>query len=546
MSKEYDIDLQHLLFNWRTNPLTFIQQVVGYHLSKKELKQIGTEYGTSPGPIGTRYLMDELQIEILQSMANLTLIKFKESEGIKLAEVERAELTKRGVSTQAGKGCGKTALASLIALWYLICYPQSKVLLVGPKYDQIKKGLYPEIGKWISRSVEVYGKQSILKRLLDVRADEILYKDVDASVLATKNWAIKILTFNSSADEAIQKANIQGLHAENMLFIMDESPGIPDAIFETVINTCTQPNNVIFNIFNPNKNTGWAIEAHADDMKEYWITHQINCQNSSLVTKEAIKYKADKYGVDSNVYRVDVLGIPPLTDDGSFISYQWIQQSIEQYDDYKPHDEDPLVLSLDVGGGTDYSMVVVMHGRKVIEFMKNTSPSTEVVANWFAKKILDYDPDHVYIDSNSLGQGVYDKLRADGFKVKGLKMQMSPSSDKFNRLRDELGYKLREAFQENLIYIPNDEELIAELTLMQEDPEHTTGKFKLLSKKNAGYRKEMRGKLGYESPNKLDALMQCFYKDYTVKLRVKSQNKLNKKMYHSVVQELDKYAWMTG
>ena len=540
-----NIDLAQVRYNWQVAPVSLIQQVLGFHLTQDELNVIGEKFGTKPGAVNSRYLLDPLQIGILDSLAGLSAIKHKKARGIELTENESRYVDKRGVSTQAGKGCGKTTIASMAALWFVIAYPYSKVFLVGPKYEQVKKALFAEIGKWIARSIEVYGDRSLIKKLLHVGADEIIYKDLDPAVLATKVWGAKILTFSSSSEEAKQKATSQGLHASNMLFIIDESPAVPENIFEVITGTCTEHNNLILSIFNPNKNTGWAIEAHSEKMKHFWITHQINSANSSLVTPESIKYKKERYGVDSNTYRVEVLGLPPLNDDGSFISYQWIRSSVDSYNDYEPEADSPLILSLDVGGGGDNSMVVVMHGRKIIEFIKNSNPSTEVVANWFQKLIVQWEPDEVYVDANAIGQGVYDKLRADGHKVKGLKMQMASNSEAYHRLRDELAYKLRDAFEEGSIYIPEDEELIHEITLMQEDKEHTSGKFKLLSKRNAKFRSEMRGKVGYESPNKLDALMQCFYRDYKVSLNIKRERNhgVNEDM-DSRMNQLDEYAWM--
>ncbi len=535
-----------LLHDWRTNPIKFVQDVIGYHLTQEELDEKGKQHGTNPGPMGTHYLLDPLQADIIQSLANLCFVQWKKGNGVKLHEVEKELSKKKGVSTMAGKGCGKTAIASLVSIWFLVCYDKSKVFLVGPKYDQIMAGLFPEISKWYNRSIEVYGlKGNYLREVIDIKGETVIYKGQgDKALNAAKGWAIKIITFGQSSNAKENTVAIQGKHADNMLFITDEAPGIPNYVFDAIDDTCTQDNNVIFNIFNPNKNTGWAIDAHSPKMKDYWITHHINCENSTLVTKDHIEYMQHKFGVDSNMYRVNVLGLPPLTDDGSFISYEWIRKSIEMYGSYDPDADSPLILSLDVGGGGDESMCAIMKGRKLIKFEKNNSPNTEVIAAWYEELISDYDPDEYYIDSVGIGQGVYDKLIAMGYsKLKGIKGNNSPKSDRFYCIRDELGYKLREALQEGNLYLPDDEQLISELSLLREDEEHKSGKFKLLSKKNAGFRKEMRGKLGYESPNKLDALMMCFYNDYEVTLRIKDRVQSRNWQSVSVVEQLEN-AWM--
>ena len=542
MSTNYEA----LIHKWRTKPVTFVQDVIGHHLTQEELDEKGKKYGTNPGPMGTHYLLDAAQVDIFQSLANLCFVQWKKGNGVKLHDVETKISKKKGVSTMAGKGCGKTALASLVAIWFLVCYDKSKVFLVGPKYDQIMAGLFPEISKWYTRSIEVYGVNgNYLKEVLDIKGETVIYKGLqDKSLNAAKGWAIKIITFGQSSNAKENTVAIQGKHADNMLFITDEAPGIPNYVFDAIDDTCTQDNNVIFNIFNPNKNTGWAIDAHSDKMKDYWITHHINCENSTLVTDDHIEYMQHKFGVDSNMYRVNVLGLPPLTDDGSFISYEWIRKSIELYDSYEPEDSSPLILSLDVGGGGDDSMCAIMKGRKLLSFEKNTSPNTEVIAAWYEQLISDYDPDEYYIDSVGIGQGVYDKLHAMGYtKLKGIKGNSSPKRDRFYCIRDELGFKLREALQDGNLYLPDDEQLISEISLLREDEEHKSGKFKLLSKKNAGFKREMRGKLGYESPNKLDALMMCFYNTYEVTMRIKERKKDRSYQQFNIIQQLDN-AWM--
>jgi len=143
-----------------------------------------------------------------------------------------------------------------------------------------------------------------------------------------------------------------------------------------------------------------------------------------------------------------------------------------------------------------------------------------------------------------IGQGVYDKLVAMGYtKLKGIKGNSSPKSDRYYCLRDELGFRLRDAFENGNIYIPDDEELINEISLLMEDPEHQSGKSKLVSKKNAGFKKEMRGKLGYESPNKLDALMMCLYNRYEVTMRIKERKKDRSFVSGNIIHQLDN-AWM--
>jgi hypothetical protein len=82
----------------------------------------------------------------------------------------------------------------------------------------------------------------------------------------------------------------------------------------------------------------------------------------------------------------------------------------------------------------------------------------------------------------------------------------STSPDCF-RLRDELFAKVKHDFEKRIVSIPEDDELIGELTtLKSDDPDTTKGKLKLESKRS------MRAR-GMNSPNKADALALTYYQD---------------------------------
>ena len=284
----------------------------------------------------------------------------------------------------------------------------------------------------------------------------------------------------------------------------------------------TGPVNVVFAIFNPNKNSGWAKETQ-DKMKTKWITHHIDARKSTLVTDEQIEYLREKYGADSNKFRVSVLGLPPIAEEGALIPWEWIQDAKDRWHGLVVDDVEPLLFGGDIGGGGDKSMLSRRHGMKVLGFEGKNSVDTDAVANWLARHILDFEPKFSYIDMNGIGNGAYYKLRATfgGKAVKGINVRKRAfNNDKFVMLRDELFWRLREAFESGEIAIPpNDDELEGELSLLKYDDEGVDGKIKVISKQNAEYKREMKGRLGYTSPNKADALALTFTDSYQAVLR---------------------------
>ena len=173
-------------------------------------------------------------------------------------------------------------------------------------------------------------------------------------------------------------------------------------------------------------------------------------------------------------------------------------------------------MAIDVGRyGDDASVVMSMHGPVVTRIEEYRSMDTEQLSNWAMSRIFDEEPAAVMVDVIGVGAGVADKLRhRTEANVIDVNVSEMPSDDpgKFHRLRDELWWKLRELFEKRAISIPNDPELIGELTVMKYDMD--MGKVKVESKK------QLRSR-GIASPNKADALCmtQYFGRDYLQRLR---------------------------
>lgn len=489
---------------WILDPVLFCREVLGMYQCKCDN--------------GKACELDHLQTEILYDFARLTLCKMKAGLGYKLDEEEASIQRRIGESVQAGKGVGKTAIAAIIAIWFFFCFDRAEVIVIGPKYDQIKATIWPEIAKWLSHAERLFGENCLVSQLIDSQSDKIFMKDVPKTERG-KNWLIRIQTYPKNANIEDQKIAVQGNHNKYLLFIIDEASGIPDYIFESIDQTLIDAVNLVFAIYNPNKNTGWAIETQGR-MKERWVTHRINAESSGRVKRDQIEYMAEKYGRNSNKYRVGVLGLPPINEDGALISWDWISTAQDRGYLFEPELEDPVIFGIDPGGGGegDITCICIRKGYHILAFETTSQTKTEELVRWAEDFILLWDPKHIFIDRNGLGKGMYDLLKGKYKGIKGLySMNKSTAKDRFYRLRDELFWSMREEFEkENLVIHPDktgrhDDELQNELSLLKYDDDYDGNKIKVLSKKDAEYKKEMRAVLGYTSPNKADSLSLTFY-----------------------------------
>ena len=128
------------------------------------------------------------------------------------------------------------------------------------------------------------------------------------------------------------------------------------------------------------------------------------------------------------------------------------------------------------------------------------------VVGWIMRELSYEYYDMAFIDPIGLGAGVYDRLNELGVeRLYPVDVRGESSNPACFRLRDEIFWTLREQFEKGIIKIPDDEELIGELsTIKYADTDRTKGLIKIESKF------DMR-KRGVASPNKADALALTYY-----------------------------------
>lgn len=167
--------------------------------------------------------------------------------------------------------------------------------------------------------------------------------------------------------------------------------------------------------------------------------------------------------------------------------------------DIVPLDDDQTVMGIDVARfGDDKSIILVKQGGVVTGIHEFSKLDTEQLSGWAMGLIHELEPRFVMADSIGIGAGVADKLRhRTNCEIIDINVAESPTDKyKFHGLRDELWWKAREGFEKKIVSIPNDEELIAQLTTPKYDMPN--GRIKVESKK------EMK-KRGLKSPDKADA-----------------------------------------
>ncbi len=157
--------------------------------------------------------------------------------------------------------------------------------------------------------------------------------------------------------------------------------------------------------------------------------------------------------------------------------------------------------------GDDSSVFTVRQGGKVIytdswgktDLMESTGIILQKIERF------NIDPKNVNLDAVALGAGIYDRLREQKVYINGIIAGGEPmDKEHYINSRAEMYDNLRKRFEAGTISIPDDQDLIAQLSSIR---------FKIASDKKLQIvsKEDMKRVYHLKSPDKADSLALCFY-----------------------------------
>jgi phage terminase large subunit len=390
------------------------------------------------------------------------------------------------VAIRSGHGVGKTAFLSWVILWWVTTHYPCKVACTANSASQLEQVLWPEIYKWMQNMPKGFQAE------LDFKSDKVVLKNAPDSFVVAR-------TSRRENPEALQ-----GFHSPNMLFIIDEASGVPDIIFEVGQGAMSTKGAKTVMVGNPTSGTGFFADAF--DGGGRWTTQTVSCEDADYVDPAFIEDMKRQYGEDSNIYRVRVLGLPPESDDDSLIPRHLVEAACQR-------EVDAMMVAplwgLDPARyGDDRTALAKRRGNALVEPVKSWRGKDTmetvglVLAEYEATPFMDR-PSEILVDSIGIGAGVVDRLRELGMPARGVNVAESPAlGTRYQKLRDELWFRCREWFEARDCSMPDQEELIHELT---------AARFSILSSgKFKAEGKDQMKKRGLKSPDLADAFILTF------------------------------------
>lgn len=309
----------------------------------------------------------------------------------------------------------------------------------------------------------------------------------------------------AKATSADRPEAVAGIHSKNLCFCVDEASGIDDVIFETLMGALTEENFLFVMASNPTRVTGHFYNSHTKLRDQFQCLHFSSLESENVTNDAFAKMIESDYGIDSDVYRVRVLGEFPQQNAAGLFPLQLIEEAMERH---KTADTTGVrSIGVDVAGfGNDASAVAIRKGMRIDEIRLFRNMDTQALASVAGNISEEVRATAVFVDAIGIGAGVFDTLKRN--KPSGARVINSHAGksaldpDTFFNKRAEMYFDLKKWLQDGGA-LPPDEQLKEELLAI--DYQYTTaGKMQLISKDII---RELIGR----SPDKADACAFNFY-----------------------------------
>lgn len=465
----------------------------------------------------------------------------------KQKEVLAALPEHRRVAVKSGNGLGKGFSAAVAVLWYLHTHGPAIVLSTAPTFRQVRHILWRQIHVLHRRAPDVLGG-----KLLDTRWE-----------LAENRYAMGLSADSADQFQGFHSPNML-IVVDEAEGVSDAIYEAIDSVMTSanprllLIGNPTTTSGVYRRAFHEERSIYHCITISA--MESPNVKNQ-QVSYPGLTTASWVDERKEIWGEDNVLYRARVLGEFPDHTPDTLIRLSDVEAAVERWKalpppgqrrtpaalaapapagtpdsgaagdsarhetvegqpqrgiarvdpaslpavpDFATSGDGEVVLSVDVARyGSDQSVILRRRGSLVEEIQTFNGMDTMELAGWVAAAIREFQPAQTCIDEVGVGAGVVDRLREQGYGVRGVNVaHTARQKGVFSNLRAEGYWKLRDLFTAGDIAIPQDQRLLGELAALRYSFD-SLGRILLESKE------DMR-KRGVPSPDRADALMLAF------------------------------------
>lgn len=428
---------------------------------------------------------------------------------------------------------GKTFITAVAILWFLFMHRGAIVLITAPTWRQVEKVIWPEFKSLYARFAKVLEG-------FGVPSGATLQKKPYCE-LGDKWFA---LGFSSTEPE-----NAQGFHAPYMLLVVEEASGVNDAMFEgfrstlasghcrmLLLSNCTRPEGRFYSCFHGNRHLWKTFQISAWDTpnliplrytlalskaERIAILRKSESVIPFLISPQFVADIEEEYGMDSDVYRVRVLGQFPQCGDNQLIALHHVEAAIarwdEMFDGRNPQPRwwenldsvsvhTPVIAAMDVARlGRNESVFGARLGDVAApQVVWNGLRTPELVARSIEQRNR-FRASRWSIDEDGVGGGPFDYILAAGLPCQIIGFRggaQAKDPQRFVNARAEAYWELKLRFEEGRIAIPRCDKIIGQLSSIR---------FKYTARGLLIESKDEMVARGAPSPDRADEMMMRFY-----------------------------------
>lgn len=314
------------------------------------------------------------------------------------------------IAMKACKGPGKTTLLAWLCWNFLLTRPRPKIAAVSISKENLADGLWTEMAKWMNKS-------DLLKASFTWTKTRIFANT------APEEWFMSARSWAKSGDSTAQADTLAGLHADYLLFVIDEAGGIPDAVSAAAEAGLANANGgggqeahlVIAG--NPTHLEGPLYRACSSE-RSLWEVIEITSDPDDLkrtprVSAEWARQQIKKWGAENPWVLVNVFGRFPPSSINALIGPDEVRAAMQRSYSQAQIDGFARILGVDVAReGDDKSIILPRQGMVVFPWKTLRNVDSLVGASNVAWKWREWEADGCMVDATGgFGAGWIDQLR---------------------------------------------------------------------------------------------------------------------------------------
>lgn len=395
---------------------------------------------------------------------------------------------------KASKGPGKTTTLSWIAWNFLLTRPHPNIAATSISADNLRDGLWKEMAHWRNKS-------QLLQELFEWQTERIFYKKSPAT------WFMSARSWSKTSNTEQLGNTLAGLHADYVMFIIDESGAIPTAITmaaEAGLSSCVEGH--VMQAGNTNTLEGSLYDA-AVRRKHLWEVIPISGDpddplRSPRVDIEWAREMIRTYGREDPYVKLMVLGEWPTASINALIGPDEVEAAMKRQYQQRDIDHAPRLLGVDCAGeGDDASVIFPRQGLvafppKVLRGVTGAFGAGQVSRIWD-----DWNVDACFIDNGGGYAGTWrEAMKSYNRAFVPIGFGERANDPQYADRRAEMYYECVKWIKDGGA-LPDVPELVAELS----QTTYTLEKDKLRLEP----KKLVKAKIG-RSPDRTDALVLTF------------------------------------